>query len=391
MRQSAGRLAGLAVRRNFIWRSAGGSADSGQRGRDAVRFRLHLLVAPSLARASCGDRGAAAPLPLLRLRRLPRLTWSTDDEDIIVMGKAPRGSVDRRHSSPNDPQLARRQGDRRDQLRRAAGSDRTGYRARARVRKRERPLVLAQRPPGLELSRASRHSHRGHFPGRHPARGSRAQIRLSARPEGRERRAPEPLRRDGWASRCEHGVARGFAGGGDRRDPDLADPQPARRRSTSTPEPPTSCAARNAAWSSNNMKASGTGATGLLISARARHSRGPRPSAASWPGNIEATFNVERAQQRPFAERPFRTAAGAASPPYDSTTACISAARSSAIRAQWHWNLAGNGDLDRNRTTHDRPGAAIRARKRGDHPAAADLDGTLNGPLVRARPVGAPM
>ena len=61
----------------------------------------------------------------------------------------------------------------------------------ARGRGGETADPAAQRPAHLRLPRASRHSDRSHPAGRDPARGSRAQIWLSRRPEGREHR-PSP-------------------------------------------------------------------------------------------------------------------------------------------------------------------------------------------------------
>ncbi len=78
-------------------------------------------------------------------------------------------------------------------------------RDRQRPRPRRRGAGAAsERPAHLRLPRASRHPHRSDQPGRDPARGSRAQIWLSRRPEGREHRPSQPLPLDRGAGRGHH-------------------------------------------------------------------------------------------------------------------------------------------------------------------------------------------
>lgn len=51
---------------------------------------------------------------------------------------------------------------------------------------------------------------------------------------------------------------------------------------------------------------------------------------------------------------------------------------------EWHWNLTGNGDLDRDRTTTTDLGQVFAPGNAQSARATADIDGTINGPLFAA-------
>ena len=107
---------------------------------------------------------------------------------------------DRRYPAGEHARCSRRAGHRRDQHQRAARCARAADRQRPGPRRRT-PGAAAQWTADLELPRASRHSDRSNPAGRDPARGGRAEIRLSRRSEGREHRPSPALPLDGGAGR----------------------------------------------------------------------------------------------------------------------------------------------------------------------------------------------
>ncbi len=127
----------------------------------------------------------------------------------------------------------------------------------------------------------------------------------------------------------------------------------------------------------------GTGATGLLVPPEL----GVR-ATGTWyralPDNVDATVNAQAAhsnghllsglsEQLP-AELHRRT--------LDDSLHVGSTLIGDA--GEWHWNLAANGDLDRNRTRTTDLGQLFAPGDAGSSHAEGDIDGTLNGPLFEA-------
>ena len=165
-------------------------------------FRCSAAPPSCLSRRSpravrAGRRANAPTAPARPSRRLSRdraaragrpTTWRRGGDRRHRPAPARLGG--RRHPARKYARLARRPGDRRDQHQRAARRACAADRQRPRPRRRAAGPA-AERPAHFRLPRASRHSDRSHPAGRDPARGSRAQIWLSRRPEGGEHR-PSP-------------------------------------------------------------------------------------------------------------------------------------------------------------------------------------------------------
>ena len=157
---------------------------------------LRQLRRPQPAQPRLRQQPSAAPTGSSR----PAGDETGEEEPIVVVGHRPRGSVigDIPPENTLDARDVRATGatninELLDALAPQIGS--------AQGRGGEQPGAAAQWPAHLELPRASRHSDRSDPAGRDPARGSRAQIWLSRRPEGREHRPSPALPLDGGAGR----------------------------------------------------------------------------------------------------------------------------------------------------------------------------------------------
>ena len=173
--------------------------------------------AASITSAQPATQGTAAQQPSQN---------AGDEEEVVVTGKRPRGSV----IGDIQPENVLRSRDVKatgatsfDELLVAIAPE-IGV---ARASGAGPPAGTSQRPPRVELSRAARHSDRGDLARRHPARGGRAEIWLSARPEGRERRPSDSLQGNRRAGGGEHRVARWIYRRGWRPHPDSARQGPA--------------------------------------------------------------------------------------------------------------------------------------------------------------------
>ena len=152
--------------------------------------RAEAAAAPTAA-----DRPRPRPprRPIRRSRRRVRRGGRGRDDRRHRPAPARRG--DRRHPARGPVRPARDPRARRRQPLRAARGDRPADPQRPRPRRGGRPGHPAQRPPHLRLLRDTRHPARGDRADRRHARGGRAQIWLSRRPEGGELRPQPPLQR----------------------------------------------------------------------------------------------------------------------------------------------------------------------------------------------------
>jgi len=127
----------------------------------------------------------------------------------------------------------------------------------------------------------------------------------------------------------------------------------------------------------------GTGATGLLIPPEVGI-RGTATVDRQLPGDVDATFNVQAAHSNGHLLSGLSEQLPAELHRHTLDDSLHLGGMLAGDSGQWHWNLAGNGDLERNKTTTTDLGQLFAPGNAESTRAAANLDGTLNGPLFAA-------
>jgi hypothetical protein len=123
-----------------------------------------------------------------------------------------------------------------------------------------------------------------------------------------------------------------------------------------------------------------TGATGLLLPPEL----GVRATATisrELPGDVEAAFNGELRHSNGHLLSGLSEQLPAQLRRRSTDDSLHLGGTLGGDKAQWHWNLAGNGDLERNRTTTTDLGQLFAPGNAASTRAAANLDATANGPL----------
>jgi hypothetical protein len=123
-----------------------------------------------------------------------------------------------------------------------------------------------------------------------------------------------------------------------------------------------------------------TGATGLLIPPEF----GVRATATisrELPGDVEAAFNGELRHSNGHLLSGLSEQLPAQLHRRSTDDSLHLGWTLGGDNAQWHWNLAGNGDLERNRTTTTDLGQVFAPGNAASTRAAGNLDATVNGPL----------
>ena len=127
-------------------------------------------------------------------------------------------------------------------------------------------------------------------------------------------------------------------------------------------------------------ESSGTGATGLLIPPEVGL-HGTATVSRALPGGVNATFNAEAQHRTGHLLSGLSEQLPAEL--HRSTTddsLHLGGALSGDV-AQWHWSVASNADIDRNHTTTNNKGQFFAPGSATTTRGFADLDGTLNGSL----------
>jgi hypothetical protein len=133
-------------------------------------------------------------------------------------------------------------------------------------------------------------------------------------------------------------------------------------------------------------ESSGTGATGLLLPPEL----GLRATATlsrQLPGGVDATVNAEADHSRGHALSGLSEQLPAELHRSSVDDSVHLGGTLSGDQAEWHWNVAANADADRSRTTTSRSGEFFAPGSAQSTRAAANLDATVNGPLF-AMPAG---
>jgi hypothetical protein len=123
-----------------------------------------------------------------------------------------------------------------------------------------------------------------------------------------------------------------------------------------------------------------TGATGLLIPPEFGV-RATSTISRELPGDIEAAFNAELRRSNGHLLSGLSEQLPAQLRRRSTDDSLHLGGTLTGDTAQWHWNLAGNGDLERNRTTTTDLGQVFAPGNAASTRAAANLDATVNGPL----------
>ena len=133
-------------------------------------------------------------------------------------------------------------------------------------------------------------------------------------------------------------------------------------------------------------ESTGTGDTGLLLPPEL----GLRANATvtqELPGDAEATFNAEAAHSNGHLLGGLSDQLPSQLARHSTDDSLHLGATVNGNAAQWHWNVAGNGDVEHDSTTTTDVGQAFAPGDASSTRVAANLDGTLNGPLF-ALPAG---
>jgi hypothetical protein len=124
----------------------------------------------------------------------------------------------------------------------------------------------------------------------------------------------------------------------------------------------------------------GTGATGLLIPPELGL-RGTGTWYRALPNDVDATFNVEVAHSNGHLLSGLSEQLPAALQRHTLNDSIHLGSAVSGDEKLWHWNVSANGDLDRNRTTTTNEGQLFAPGNAQSRHASAGLDATLNGPI----------
>jgi iron complex outermembrane recepter protein len=130
----------------------------------------------------------------------------------------------------------------------------------------------------------------------------------------------------------------------------------------------------------------GTGATGLLLPPELGV-RGTATLYRALPQGVDATFNVQAAHSTGHLLSGLSEQLPAQLQRHTTDDSLHLGSALSGDSGQWHWNVSGNGDLEHNRTTTTDSGQVFAPGNAASNRVAGDLDGTLNGPLF-AMPAG---
>lgn len=127
----------------------------------------------------------------------------------------------------------------------------------------------------------------------------------------------------------------------------------------------------------------GTGATGLLIPPELGI-RGTATVNRELAGDTEATLNLQVAHSNGHLLSGLSEQLPAELRRHTLDDSLHVGGSLIGDSGQWHWNLTGNGDLERNRTTTTDLGQLFAPGNAQSTSAAANVDGTVNGPLFTA-------
>ncbi|HEV8407821.1 MAG TPA: TonB-dependent receptor plug domain-containing protein, partial [Sphingomicrobium sp.] len=124
----------------------------------------------------------------------------------------------------------------------------------------------------------------------------------------------------------------------------------------------------------------GTGATGLLIPPELGV-RGTGTWYRALPHDVDATLNVEVAHSNGHLLSGLSEQLPAALRRRTLNDSLHLGSSLSGDQKLWHWNVSANGDLDRNRTTTTDEGQEFAPGNAKSRHASGNLDATLNGPI----------
>ena len=127
----------------------------------------------------------------------------------------------------------------------------------------------------------------------------------------------------------------------------------------------------------------GTGATGLLIPPELGV-RGTGTWYRALPHDVDETINVEVAHSNGHLLSGLSEQLPAALTRRTLNDSLHVGSTLSGDQKLWHWNVTANGDLDRNRTTTTNEGQIFAPGNAESRHADGNLDATLNGPLFQA-------
>jgi len=133
-------------------------------------------------------------------------------------------------------------------------------------------------------------------------------------------------------------------------------------------------------------ESSGTGATGLLIPPELGV-RGTATVTRDLPGDVEATLNAEAAHHNGHLLSGLSEQLPAELRRHTIDDSLHLGAAISGDKAQWHWNVTSNADAERNRTTTKDLGQDFAPGSAESTHLSANLDATVNGNLF-ALPAG---
>jgi hypothetical protein len=133
-------------------------------------------------------------------------------------------------------------------------------------------------------------------------------------------------------------------------------------------------------------ESSGTGATGLLIPPELGV-RGTMTVSRQLPGDIEETFNAQAAHSNGHLLSGLSEQLPAQLRRHTLDDSLHLGSTLNGGRGKWYWNIAANGDAERNRTSTTDLGQVFAPGNAQTTHLAGDLDGTLNGPLFTS-PLG---
>ena len=126
----------------------------------------------------------------------------------------------------------------------------------------------------------------------------------------------------------------------------------------------------------------GTGATGLLIPPEFGI-RGTGTWYRALPHDVDATINVEAAHSNGHLLSGLSEQLPAALRRHTVNDTFHLGSSLSGDQNLWHWNVAANGDLDRNRTTTTNEGQVFAPGNAQSRHGSGDFDATLNGPIFK--------
>ena len=126
----------------------------------------------------------------------------------------------------------------------------------------------------------------------------------------------------------------------------------------------------------------GTGATGLLLPPELGV-RGTGTWYRALPHDVDATLNIQAAHSNGHLLSGLSEQLPAELRRHTVDDSLYVGSTLSGDDGQWHWNLAANGDADRNKTTTTDLGQQFAPGNAQSRHLSGDLDATLNGPLFK--------